>query len=512
MFNTLQQTLQQTLRNSLQQDSLQNSSQNSFHNGHAPNNKVLNSANRGQQPKNQPEKTPEKVSKCTPGKLRIWNSPLNVSSDASSDGSSNTAGSLPEREAIRAIHVYDFDNTLFLTPMPNSKIWHLPTLSLLQSSSWLPGGGWWHNPRLLASAGEGLEAEETRAWTGWWNEYIVQLVELSMQQKDALTVLLTGRGVKGYAELIQRMVKSKGLSFDLIVLKPEILPNGVPPKDTFMFKCMFLVDLLNTYTEAQEIKIYEDRVKHVRAFENFAQSAFPSRAHLKVDVIQVAKIFRFLDPMVELVQVQNLINEHNSLSPRPPLRIKKTVYYTGYLLTPTESAYVLNSISFPKTIANEQDVKVLASSVLITRKPATRPLLRKTGPIGRKIKFEIIGVGHWENKVWAALVKPVDPSIQIYSDYTQPVVVLACRRSTRPSEANKITNWVEPPMKDIEFSTIIGEKTLYRIEEEIPGQDGWESLFPKKGKDNGYPTGFAVQNASPAPFQVFSECSNGGKE
>jgi hypothetical protein len=248
----------------------------------------------------------------------------------------------------------------------------------------------------------------------------------------------------------------------------------------------------------------------------------------------VAKIFRFLDPMVELVQVQNLINEHNSLSPRPPLRIKKTVYYTGYLLTPTESAYVLNSISFPKTIANEQDVKVLASSVLITRKPATRPLLRKTGPIGRKIKFEIIGVGHWENKVWAALVKPVDPSIQIYSgmshkefpvsiynhnqnanitpDYTQPVVVLACRRSTRPSEANKITNWVEPPMKDIEFSTIIGEKTLYRIEEEIPGQDGWESLFPKKGKDNGYPTGFAVQNASPAPFQVFSECSNGGKE
>ena len=161
---------------------------------------------------------------------------------------------LPEREAVRAIHIYDFDNTLFLTPMPNSKIWYGPTLINLGSPTWLVNGGWWHDPRILAATGEGLEKEEARAWEGWWNEHIVQLVKLSMQQKDALTVLLTGRSVKDYSSLIQRIVKSKGLDFDMTVLKPQTMPSGDETSTTIAFKCVFLEELLNTYKEAQELR------------------------------------------------------------------------------------------------------------------------------------------------------------------------------------------------------------------------------------------------------------------
>jgi len=82
----------------------------------------------------------------------------------------------------------------------------------------------------------------------------VQLVQLSMLQKDALTVLLTGRSVKGFAALIERIVKSKGLQFNMIVLKPETMPSGHEPESTISFKRVFLEELLDTYREAQELR------------------------------------------------------------------------------------------------------------------------------------------------------------------------------------------------------------------------------------------------------------------
>lgn len=82
-----------------------------------------------------------------------------------------------------------------------------------------------------------------------------------MKQKDALTVLLTGRSEAGFAELIGRMIKSKQLAFDLVCLKPEVGPNNQRFATTMKFKQNFLDDLMRTYREADEIRVYEDRVK-----------------------------------------------------------------------------------------------------------------------------------------------------------------------------------------------------------------------------------------------------------
>lgn len=80
-----------------------------------------------------------------------------------------------------------------------------------------------------------------------------------MQQKDALTVLLTGRSETGFADLVKRILKSKNLDFDLVVLKPEVGPNGQYFASTAEFKKEFLETLVFTYKGAEEIKIYEDR-------------------------------------------------------------------------------------------------------------------------------------------------------------------------------------------------------------------------------------------------------------
>jgi hypothetical protein len=118
---------------------------------------------------------------------------------------------------------------------------------------WLVDPGWWHDSRILAATGQGIDVEEKRAWHGWWNEHVVSLVQLSMEQKDAMTVLLTGRSVKGFAELIKRICRSKKLEFDMIVLKPDSGP-GEDRINTIQAKSAFLEELLNTYRDAEEVR------------------------------------------------------------------------------------------------------------------------------------------------------------------------------------------------------------------------------------------------------------------
>lgn len=82
-----------------------------------------------------------------------------------------------------------------------------------------------------------------------------------MEQKDALTILLTGRGETRFSEIIKRMVASKNLDFDMIGLKPEVGPSGQKFSSTAAFKQKFLEDVILTYEQAEDIRVYEDRPK-----------------------------------------------------------------------------------------------------------------------------------------------------------------------------------------------------------------------------------------------------------
>lgn len=141
-----------------------------------------------------------------------------------------------------------------MSPLPNPKVWQGPTIGHLMGQDYLKNGGWWHDPRVLAATGQGVSVEEGRSWQGWWNEKVVSLVKLSMQQQDALSVLLTGRSVGNFASLIKRMVGSRQLEFDIVALRPEKGVDGEHIRSTLDFKCTFLTDLLNTYSAAEEIR------------------------------------------------------------------------------------------------------------------------------------------------------------------------------------------------------------------------------------------------------------------
>lgn len=410
---------------------------------------------------------------------------------------------LPAVSQVRAIHVYDFDNTLFLSPLPNPQLWNGPTIGFLQSLESFTNGGWWHDPALLAATGEGMEKEETRAWNGWWNEQIVRLVELSMEQKDALTVLLTGRSENGFADIIRRMVGSKKLEFDLICLKPEVGPNSERFSTTMEFKQTFLQDLVLTYEQADEIRVYEDRVKHVKGFRDFFEDLNRSlqvvpapRKPINAEVIQVAEGCTFLSPVVETAEVQRMINSHNksirqatsnaTQSPYGRLRIKRTIFYTGYLISNADSNQLISQLLtplLPSGLAESNDLKYMANSILITPRPAPRSILNKVGGIGKKLTWQVTGTAVFENKVWAARVAPVPATEKYYTENPLPVIVLAVRKGARPIDAGKIQNWHPVPAeKALTFETVVGEKVVLRVEEENPHEGEWESQFLNKNR------------------------------
>ena len=84
---------------------------------------------------------------------------------------------------------------------------------------------------------------------------------MSMKQDDALTVLLTGRAEHNFADVIKRIVASKNLVFDMICLKPQAGPSNQKFTSTMKYKQAILEDLVLTYKDANEIRIYEDRPK-----------------------------------------------------------------------------------------------------------------------------------------------------------------------------------------------------------------------------------------------------------
>ncbi|KAI9370143.1 hypothetical protein BJX61DRAFT_516468 [Aspergillus egyptiacus] len=406
---------------------------------------------------------------------------------------------LPGTSQVRSVHVYDFDNTLFLSPLPNPQLWNGPSIGFLQAYESFANGGWWHDPRLLSATGDGLEKEEPRAWKGWWNERIVQLVELSMKQKDALTVLLTGRSEAGFSDIIKRMVDSKKLEFDLICLKPEVGPNGERFSSTMEFKQTFLADILFTYNQADEIRVYEDRPKHVKGFRDFFeslnrnfQSNPESRKPITAEVIQVAEGSAYLSPVIEAAEVQRMINAHNIATRNPVLNmtkspygrlcIKRTTYFTGYLIPNTDSDRLIKQILtplMPSGLAESNDLKYMANSVLIAPRPASRSILDKVGGIGRKLSWVVTGTGVFENRVWAARLQPVPNTERYHTENRVPFVVLAVRRGARPIDAAKIHNW-HPVSADktLTFESVVGEKVVLRIEE--AGAGDYESQFMNK--------------------------------
>lgn len=293
------------------------------------------------------------------------------------------------------------------------------------------------------------------------------------------------------------MVAAKKLNFDLVSLKPAVGPNNERFSSTMEFKQQFLKAIMETYKHAQEIRIYEDRVRHVKGFRDFLAEynkvqhgpGARIRGPIQSEVIMVPDQATTLDPVAEVAEVQHLINDHNQHvtkkgMPHQRMKIKKTVFLTGYSISPADSQRLLSLAQIPAALRNDELV-YHANNIMITPKSCPPHILKKVGGMGAKVTWEVTGVACLDNSIWAAAVAPVPSHAKFHTDNHTPHVVLALRRGAKPIDATRIQNWQPvPPDKGFVFETVVKEKLLLRIEAENPGETPYESSFASKGKRN----------------------------
>lgn len=252
-------------------------------------------------------------------------------------------------------------------------------------------------------------------------------------------------------------------------------------------------------TQPTSVKAFRDYFEQQNRRFQASSAPYPRRP-INAEVIQVAEGSLYLSPVLETAEVQRMINSHNlalrnpslngTRSPYGRLRIKRTIFYTGYLISNADSARLISQIltpMLPSGLAESNDLKYMANSILITPRPAPRSILEKVGGIGKKLNWQITGTAVFENRVWAARLTPVPATEKYYTENPSPIVVLAVRKGARPIDAGKIQNW-QPVSADkaVTLETVVGEKVVLRVEEENPNEGEWESQFLNKNNKRRY--------------------------
>ncbi|KAK3061066.1 hypothetical protein LTS18_007099 [Coniosporium uncinatum] len=179
------------------------------------------------------------------------------------------------------------------------------------------------------------------------------------------------------------------------------------------------------------------------------------------------------------------------------------------------------------------EVKFLANSIVISPRTADHHILQKVGGIGKIVRWKVVGIAAFENRVWAAKVEPIPANERIWTETSTPMVTLAHRRGARPMDASRIQNW--QPVADadaIEFDTTVNEKVLLKIEEERrernptpgyqngnrgpkrlhPRQDEGDDYISLGGEENQPPQGYGRPQNSGFQSRRINESRGGGSQ
>ncbi|KAI8606011.1 hypothetical protein EDD21DRAFT_362095 [Dissophora ornata] len=225
---------------------------------------------------------------------------------------------------LRTVKVFDFDQTLFQSPLPNPALWDPSFVGILTAWNYC-GTGWWHNPGTL-ELGPELEA---KCWEGWWNEEIVKKVQESSEDPGCLTVLLTGRNGPTFGYKLIEMAERKGLDFDIIATKPTTvarIESNVPftptckmpkPVDrylkvhTFNTKHDFLYNLLFEYPNIRKMHLWDDRPCQVAKFRQVGQEWLDRGMLDDFEITVVQEPLLYMDPQREAHLVLAMVEANN---------------------------------------------------------------------------------------------------------------------------------------------------------------------------------------------------------
>jgi len=147
---------------------------------------------------------------------------------------------------ITKISIFDFDGTLMATPEPETgmKIYKEKT-----GKDW-PFQGWWGRNESLD-----MDIFDIKPISSVIADYNKERVK-----PNTRVIMMTGRIPKN-ADYVEKILNKYNITFDEYIYKKA--------SDTLSFKINKLEEMLKSYSKLKEIEIWEDRVLHSKAFEEW---------------------------------------------------------------------------------------------------------------------------------------------------------------------------------------------------------------------------------------------------
>ncbi|PVV00282.1 hypothetical protein BB560_005342 [Smittium megazygosporum] len=227
---------------------------------------------------------------------------------------------------IKRLVIVDFDNTLFCSPLPNTDLWDSKCLGRLKNDL-----GWFMEPKILQPPY--LSDIGSR-----WISSMEAKSREEINRSDTLTVLLTGRSDYIFHEIIRNLLKSRGLDFDLVILKENSkirwdpydniinhrsINSSQPLENvifalmdtnptTFEYKMDVIDFILSKFSFIDSVFVWDDRQNHrVRMEEHLVKFHLKTNRVKEVGVNLVPQKTIHINPVLESELVNHLVLEYN---------------------------------------------------------------------------------------------------------------------------------------------------------------------------------------------------------
>ncbi|KAJ2803202.1 hypothetical protein H4R20_002987, partial [Coemansia guatemalensis] len=277
------------------------------------------------------------------------------------------------KQGVQRLSIFDFDNTLFKSPLPNPRLWDQKLIGMLKSTDL----GWFQDARTLSSPY--LEYSDSH-----WIQPIARLAHAETQRSDTLVILLTGRSHAAYRQLVLGLLaKRKGLRFDIVILKetptrqsplvsqfefdaPATTPHAPL---TFDYKMGVVEDSIAAFPGIRQIMMWDDRTNQCERMQHYlnALSARSNGWITSADVYHVPPQTIYMREDNERSLISNMVDEYNdrvraaagisdrTALPVGALEMKTYPSYTAVFLSPRSRAMLRKAIRSPASWTKAAD-------------------------------------------------------------------------------------------------------------------------------------------------------------
>ncbi|KAG7748421.1 hypothetical protein KL912_002326 [Ogataea haglerorum] len=339
--------------------------------------------------------------------------------------------------SVERIHIYEFDNALFRTPLPNAYLFNSDSIDLMtKNPDPLSKFNWFSSVRVLKEVGKTRVDETSLNTEGLWNEILRQLIVDSNEDRNTLTILSVTRIPELFTSMILRLLKTAQLDdcFDCILMNED--PN--------------YLDLVVSATtplchQLKEITVYA------------------ATKQLQVDgvgCLNIAVPFEssYLLPQLEVAIVQEMLLGE-------PFQLRRSIFSSYYMLSPESRQELLRRTVTEDFILPEDRPGLFfeGEGVLIGKNQLSQSKLDELGGISKPVIIGAVSLGSIKGRIYAMRVIINDENAQTYLQ--PPVIVIARKPDVLLKEVEQIENW-QTTRELFSLEARIEYKQIFKIQSE----------------------------------------------